>query len=130
MNDVTTFFCDENKVSLDNSLNTSSPVRNIIEATISDVDSAMLNSTKMSKKRKKLIRKINMEISNCTIEDKIHIFNVMGKKINEKDLHEEGTGVRVMFSIIDDLLLSKINDLITDAIKKTKLNLDSDPESD
>lgn len=131
--DTETFFCDENKVSINDSLSTLMNTRlagNIVETTISDADSVLLNSTKMSKKRKKLIRKINMEISNCTIEDKIHIFNVIGKKINKSDLHEEGLGVRIMFSLIDDILLSKINDLIIDAIEKTKLNLDSDPESD
>ena len=88
------------------------------------------HNKKMSKERKKMIRKITANISNCEIEDKIHIFNVIGKKIDRADLQEEGLGVRIWFSIMDDILLNKINDLITDAIKKTKLNLDSDPESE
>jgi len=84
----------------------------------------------MDKIRKKLIRKIHTEISNCAIEDKIHIFNVIGKSINKYNLHEEGLGVRILFSLIDDILLDKINNLIIDAVEKTKLNLDSDPESE
>lgn len=87
-------------------------------------------SNKISKKRKKLIRKITTDITNCEIEDKIHIFNVIGKKVDKIDLHEEGLGIRMLFSLIDDILLQKIDDLITNALVKTKLNLDSDPESD
>ena len=100
------------------------------ESSISKVYHQSRSAGKMSKERKKLIRKITTDISNCEIEDKIHIFNVISKKIDMADLQQEGLGVRIWFFLMDDILLNKINDLINDAIKKTKLNLDSEPESE
>ena len=86
-----------------------------------------MNITKKKvKERKKLIRKITEEIANCEIEDKTHVLNIIAAKIGTEHLHEEGTGTRIMFDVIDNDLLKEIDKFVSSAIIKTKLNLDSD----
>ncbi len=85
---------------------------------------------KISKKRKRLIRKIALEITNCEIEDKAIIFNMVAEKVGIEKFFQENKGIRILFDVIDDDLLHEINKCVTLAIEKTKLDLNSDSDSD
>ena len=87
------------------------------------------SKNKICKERKRKIRRITENISNCEIEDKTHVLNIIAAKLGTDCLHEEGTGTRILFDIIDNDLLDEIDKFVNLAIVKTKLNLDSDHDS-
>ena len=82
-----------------------------------------------SKKRVKLIKRITSDIEDCEIEDRKYILNIIAEKLGTDVLYEEGTGIRLTFSVLDDEMLEKIDTYIKKAKEKTKLNLDSDNEA-
>lgn len=84
----------------------------------------------LTKERIKLIKKISSDIEDCEIEDRKHVLNMIAEKLGADVLFEEGTGIRLVFSILDHEMLKKIDKFITQAKEKTKLNLDSDTEDD
>ena len=80
----------------------------------------------MNKKRKKLIRKITNNIQKVLIEDKIIILNRIAMRVGSDNVYEEGLGCRIMFDLINDVLLEEIDKLIYGYSNKTDINLDSD----
>jgi len=82
----------------------------------------------LSKERVKLMKNISVNIEDCEIEDRKHILSMIVEKIGSDQLFQEGTGTRLVFSILDDEMLKKIDEFIDQAKEKTKLNLDSETE--
>lgn len=76
------------------------------------------------KERRKLIRKINEDINDILIEDRIYVGNMIAMNIGKNHLYGEGLGCRVSFSKLNTSLLKQINEYIKESLKKTKLNLD------
>jgi len=96
----------------------------------------MNNQKKIPKKRKRLIRKIASEVNNCEIEDKINLLIMIAEKIGEENCHQEkgnrdkDGGTHILFDVIDDNLLCEIDKFVSLAKEKTKIDLNSDSDSD
>lgn len=73
--------------------------------------------------RKKNINFIEDYINDCLIEDRIIILNIIVERIGKESFYEENTGIRIMYKKINNSLLLYIKDYITEAIKKTSINL-------
>lgn len=82
------------------------------------------------KERKRKLKYISNNIGNCFIDDKRTLLNMVASYIDMKDLNEEGTGIRILFSKMDNRLLDIIEEFILISSQKTKLDLDSESESD
>jgi len=81
----------------------------------------------MKKKRVRLVKYVNENIENCTINSKIQILNMITQKIGVDNIYEEGTGIRILYSKIPGYLLQEIVDFVKEAIKETELKFsDSD----
>ena len=76
------------------------------------------------------IKNIDINIENCTLEDRKKIFDIINSKLLKDNIHEEGTGIRIMYKFLNYELLCEIDNFINFAIKKNKLYLkiDSDKE--
>ena len=79
-------------------------------------------SNKISKERKKLIKSINDNINEIEIEDRRTILNMIAVVTDREHLYEEGTGIRISYKNIPQLLLEDLDEFITEAKKKTALS--------
>ena len=77
----------------------------------------------MNKIRKRNIRFIEDNINDILIEDRVFILNMICEKLGRHELFEEGTGIRLRYSILNDDLLIKIKKYIIESKKKTQLIL-------
>ena len=76
------------------------------------------------------IKNIDINIENCILEDRKKVFDIINSKVSRENIHEEGTGVRIMYKFLNYELLCEIDNFITTAIKKNNLclKIDSDEE--
>ena len=77
----------------------------------------------MNKKRKLLIKNINNNIGNVLIADKIILLNIISQRVGSIHFYEEGTGVRIRYSRMSNALLTELDELITEMMKKTYIDL-------
>lgn len=75
----------------------------------------------MNKYRKKLIKKIDNDINDILIEDRIFLMNMIALKIGTDDLYQEGTGTRILYKKMPDDLLKDISKFIKKAKRKTEI---------
>ena len=79
-------------------------------------------------KRSLLQRRINEEVFDILIEDRMVILNMIASEAGKDVIYQEGTGTRIAYSRLQTGLLNRIYDFIQEAKKKTYLNLDSDSD--
>ena len=80
----------------------------------------------MNDERIRKIKNIDMNLENCGLEDRKKIFDIINYKVSKENIHEEGTGIRIMYKFISYELLCEIDNFINLAIKKNSLNLHLD----
>ena len=74
------------------------------------------------------IKNIDINIENCTLEDRKKIFDIINSKLLKDNIHEEGTGIRIMYKFINYELLCELDKFIISAMKKNSLELHLDSE--
>ncbi len=77
----------------------------------------------MNKKRKRIIRFIDYNIFDIEIEDRIIVLNMIALILGNKELYEEGSGIRILYKHMNNVLLESIYEFIIESKKKTQLIL-------
>ena len=80
----------------------------------------------MNDNRIKKIKSIDINIENCELEDRKKIFDIINSKVSKENIHEEGTGIRILYKFINYELLCEIDKFINFAMKKNSLDLHLD----
>lgn len=84
----------------------------------------------MEKSRKMLVRYIDRNIDDILHQDRCRILNIIAQNCGCDIIYEEGTGVRIRYSDMDEELLKIIKHRIIEGKKKTVLKLSDSSDTD